>query len=91
MDANSKDYYFVRAHVWPSMRTELLHNVSVVLSNLSGAVIHAFCEPCKVPALDSCSHVVAVLLFVLDQLKNMVIRLQWPVQANRACGKRVLQ
>ena len=48
MDAKSKDCYFVRKHVWPSMRTELPHNVSVVLSNLSGAGIHAFCEPCKV-------------------------------------------
>ena len=35
MDAKSKDYYFVREHVWPSMRTELPHSVSVVLSNSS--------------------------------------------------------
>ena len=70
MDAKSKDYYFVRAHVWPSMRTELPHNVSVVLSNLSGAVIHASCEPCKVAALGRCSRVVAVLQFVLDHAEK---------------------
>lgn len=69
-DAKSKDYYFVRAHVWPSMRSELPHNVSVILSNLSGAVIHASCEPCKVSALGRCSHIVAVLMFVLDHAEK---------------------
>ena len=32
MDTIDGDRYFVRAHVWPSMRTELLHNVVVVIS-----------------------------------------------------------
>lgn len=69
-DAKSKDYYFIRAHVWPSMRSDLPHNVFVILSNLSGAVIHASCEPCKVSALGRCSHIVAVLMFVLDHAEK---------------------
>ena len=55
------------------MRAKLPHNVSVVLSNLSSAVIHASCEPCKVSALGHCSDIVglvAVLLFVLDHAEN---------------------
>lgn len=70
MDAKSEEHYFLRAHVWPSMRTDLPHNVFVVLSNTSGAVIHGSCEPCKVAALGRCSHVVAVLLHVLDHAEK---------------------
>ena len=33
-------------------------------------MIHASCEPCKVSALGRCSHVVAVLLFVLDHAEK---------------------
>ena len=51
MDARTNKHYFARAHVWPSMRTDLPHNVLVILSNTSGAVIHGSCEPCKVSAL----------------------------------------
>jgi len=47
MDTLTADHYLVRAHVWPSMKTELPHNVVVVLSVHSGAVIHASCEPCR--------------------------------------------
>ena len=32
MDTINGDRYFVKAHVWPSMRTELQHNVVVVIS-----------------------------------------------------------
>ena len=32
MDNVNDEHYFLRAHVWPSMRNELLHNVVVVLS-----------------------------------------------------------
>ena len=32
MDTIDGDRYFVRAHDWPSMRTELPHNVVVVIS-----------------------------------------------------------
>lgn len=38
MDTVNGERYFVRAHVWPSMRTELPHNVIVVISVNSGAV-----------------------------------------------------
>ena len=47
MDTVTTEHYFVRAHVWPSMKTELPHNVVVILSVNSGAVIHASCEPCR--------------------------------------------
>ena len=32
MDTQNADHYFVRVHVWPSMRTELPHNVVVIIS-----------------------------------------------------------
>lgn len=70
VDAKTDLHYFVRAHVWPSMRSELPHNVLVVLSVASGAVIHASCDPCKVSALGRCSHVVAVLFSVLDHVNK---------------------
>ena len=35
MDTENADHYFVRAHVWPSMRTELPHNVRPPV-NLAG-------------------------------------------------------
>ena len=41
MDTKSKEHYFLRAHVWPSMRNELPHNVLIILSELSGAVSHS--------------------------------------------------
>ena len=47
MDNANDEHYFVRAHVWPSMKTDLPHNAVVVLSVNSGAVIHASCEPCR--------------------------------------------
>ncbi|XP_031556776.1 uncharacterized protein LOC116293487, partial [Actinia tenebrosa] len=65
-DNKNSDYYFLRAHVWPSMKTDLPHNVLIILSIQSGAVIHASCEPCKASELGRCSHVVAVLLLLLD-------------------------
>ena len=43
------------------MRAELLHNVVVVLSVNSGAVLHASCDPYRASSLGHCSHVVAVL------------------------------
>jgi len=70
MDMIDGDRYFVRAHVWPSMRTELPHNVVVVISLNSGAVLHASCEPCRASSLGRCSHVVAVLFSVLDYVQN---------------------
>ena len=45
MDTGTSQHYFVRAHVSPSMKTDLPHNVVIVLSVNSGAVIHASCEP----------------------------------------------
>ncbi|KAJ7377437.1 hypothetical protein OS493_029339 [Desmophyllum pertusum] len=70
MDTVNADHYLVRAHVWPSMRTELPHNVIVVISVNSGAVLHASCEPCRASSLGHCSHVVAVLFSVLDYVQN---------------------
>ena len=70
MDNKINEHYFLRGHVWPSMRTELPHNVLVILSVTSGAVIHASCQPCKVAALGRRSHVVAVLFYLLDHIKN---------------------
>ena len=62
--------YFIQAHVWPSMKNQLPHNVLVILSVHSGAVIYASCEPCKADALGRCSHIVAVLLMLLDHIKE---------------------
>ena len=62
--------YFIRAHVWPSMKNQLPHNVLVILSVHGGAVIYASCEPCKADALGRCSHIVAVLLMLLDHIKE---------------------
>ena len=64
------EHYLIRAHVWPSMRGDLPHNVFVVLSLNSGTVIHASCEPCRVSLLGHCSHVVAVLFTVLDHTQK---------------------
>ncbi|CAH3175503.1 unnamed protein product, partial [Porites lobata] len=50
--------------------SDLPHNVVVVLSLNSGAVIHASCEPCRVSSLGRCSHVVAVLFTVLDHTQK---------------------
>ena len=69
-DNRTQDHYFLRAHVWPSMRGDLPHNVSITISVHSGAVLRAKCEPCKVSALGRCSHVVAVLLFLVDHIKK---------------------
>jgi len=69
-DAKTDNHYFIRAHVWPSMRNELPHNVLVILSVNSGAVIHASLEPCKVSELGRCSHVVAVLLSLVDHVQT---------------------
>ena len=52
------------------LKSELPHNVLVILSATSSAVIHALCQPCKVAALHHCSHVVAVLFSLLDHVKE---------------------
>jgi len=70
MDTASADHYFVRAHVWPSMRNELPHNVTVVISGKSGAILHVSCEPCRASSLGRYSHVVAVLFSVLDYVQK---------------------
>lgn len=68
MDTGTSQHYFVRAHVWPSMKMDLPHNVVIVLSVNSGAVIHTSCEPCRASSLGRCSHVVAVLFSILDHV-----------------------
>ena len=70
MDTKTEEHYFLKTHVWPSMRNELPHNVLIILSVSSGAVIHASCDPCKVSALGRCSHVVAVLFSLLDHVNE---------------------
>ena len=69
-DNRTQNHYFVRAHVWPSMRGELPHNVLITISVHSGAVLHATCEPCKVSALGRCSHVIAVSLLLVDHVQK---------------------
>ena len=46
-DTKTNDCYYLKAHVWPSMKTDFPHNVLLILSIKSGAVIHASCDPCK--------------------------------------------
>ena len=70
MDTKTEEHYFLKAHVWPSVKNELPHNVLIILSVSSGAVIHASCDPCKVSALGRCSHVVAVLFSLLDHVNE---------------------
>lgn len=70
MDTVDGEQYLVQAHVWLLMGTELPHNVIVVISVNSGAVLHASCEPCRASSLGCCSHVVAVLFSVLDYVKK---------------------
>ena len=79
IDAKTNEFYFLRAHVWPSMKSDLLHNVLIVLSVASGAVMHASCEPCKVSALGRCSHVVAVLFTLLDHVEKNGPTISTPV------------
>ena len=89
MDNKTDQHYFLRGHVWPSMRNDLLHNVLIVLSVTSGAVIHASCQPCKVAALGRCSHVVAVLFTLLDHVQEhgAVLTKQFGTQV-RFCWSR---
>ena len=70
MDTVNAERYFVRAHVWPLMRTELPHNVIVVIPVNSGAPLHTSCEPCWASSLGCCSHAVAILFSVLDDVKK---------------------
>ena len=78
MDTVNGDHYLVRAHVWPSMRADLPHNVVVVLSVNSGAVLHASCDPCRASSLGRCSHVVAVLFCILDHVQKHGTMLKTP-------------
>lgn len=68
-DTKSDDHYFVRAHVWPSMKSDLPHNVTIILFLHSCAVIHASCVSCKASELGRWSHVVAALLSIVDHVK----------------------
>ena len=77
MDTVNGDHYLVRAHVWPSMRADLPHNVVVVLSVNSGAVLHASCDPCRASSLGRCSHV-AVLFCILDHVQKHGTMLKTP-------------
>ena len=70
MDNKTEQHYFLKGHVWPSMRAELPHNALIILSATSGAIIHASCYPCKVAALGRCSHIVAVLFSLLDHVEK---------------------
>ena len=70
MDNVNDEHYFLRAYVWPSMRNEVPHNVVIVLSVISGAVIRASCDPCRASSLGRRSQVVAALFIILDQVKK---------------------
>ena len=70
MDTENADQYFARAHFWPSMTTELPHNVVVIISVNSGAVLHSSCEPCRASSLGRCSLVVAILFYLHDYVQK---------------------
>ena len=66
---NSNDiYYFLRAHVYHSMKNEYPLNASVVLSKASGFVVKASWD-CRSRALNRCAHIAAVLLTLVDYTK----------------------
>ena len=69
-DNRTQNHYFVCAHMWPSMRGELLHIVLITISVHRGAVLYATCEPCKVSALGHCSHVIAGFLLLVDHVQK---------------------
>ena len=69
-DNKTNEHYFVRAHVWPFMQPDFPHNVNIILSRKSGAVIQASCSPCKTSELGRCSHVAAVLLTLVEHVNN---------------------
>ena len=69
-DNKTNEHYFVRANVWPSMQSDFPHNVNIILSRKHGAVIHPSCSPCKTSELGRCSHVVAILLTLVDHVNN---------------------
>ena len=67
----------VRAHVWPSMKTELPHNFIAVISVNSGAVLYASFEPSRASSLGRCSHVVTFhfneIVFLQIQIKRYIL------------------
>ena len=79
MDAKTNEFYFLRPHVRPLMKSDLPHNVLIVLSVANGAVIHASCESCKVSALAHCSHVAAILFTLLDHVEKNGPTISTPV------------
>ena len=95
MENANDEHYFVRAHVWPSTKTDLLHNVAVVLSVISGAVIQASCEPCRASSLGRFSNVVAVLFSILDHIpgtkgkRGTKIRAGYPTLSIKASVSKV--
>ena len=66
-DNKEEKYYFLRAHVHHSMKTDFPLAVSIVLDNISGSVRHGECN-CKASALGRCAHVSAVLLKLVQFL-----------------------
>ena len=89
-DNRTPEHYYIRAHVWPSMRADLPHNVFIVISTQSGAVLHAKCEPCKVSALGRCGHVVAVLILPFYFCLTIMLKSTVRRQLFRALAKTVL-
>lgn len=64
-DYKDEQLYYLRAHVYHSMKGEYPLKASVVLSNASGFVIQASCN-CKSKSLSRCSHVATILLYLVD-------------------------
>ena len=60
-----KHEFWVRAHVYHSMKNKLPLNVNVVISDISGYVKVAMCD-CKASALGRCAHVAGLLLKLSD-------------------------
>ena len=87
-DNKTNEHYFVRAHVWLSMQSDFPHNVNIILSRKSGAVIHASCSPCKTWELGRCSHVVAVLLTLVDHVNNHGAKTTAPCTSKKYTWKK---
>ena len=60
-DCSTETNYFLRAHVYHSMKKDNALNVQIGLSKISGSVTQAACN-CKASALARCAHISALLL-----------------------------
>ena len=88
MDNKTDQHYFFRGHVWPSMRNDLPHNVLIVLSVTSGAIIHASCQPCNLycKALSDSDHNASfctLTLSILDNFHRILVTDSLPMRKDK--------